>query len=102
MTNGAMYPLTGLSSLTRGNRDHQGEAALHDGPIPAHAGQPMHKRRSCSIPWAYPRSRGATDLRIELADGTVGLSPLTRGNQILDDRALLIVGPIPAHAGQPA
>ena len=51
--------------------------------------------------WAYPRSRGATELSPMLAGRVGGLSPLARGNlgqcAVCDGN----LGPIPARAGQP-
>ena len=91
----------GLSPLTRGNLHRDARGRPRPGPIPAHAGQPRQLSRLRAFSRAYPRSRGATSMEPRTPKGTVGLSPLTRGNQqhCGSDRAG--AGPIPAHAGQP-
>ena len=50
----------GLSPLTRGNQGDVVVAAVLQGPIPAHAGQPSLMAEAMALPRAYPRSRGAT------------------------------------------
>ena len=111
----------GLSPLARGNRAFVARAAAAVGPIPARAGQPAsgadHPARAGPIPAragqpdiatkrfrsvrAYPRSRGATAYTHWPALCVLGLSPLARGNRLveLDSRGQL--RPIPARAGQP-
>ena len=92
----------GLSPLTRGNRHRTRSPGCRPRPIPAHAGQPRHSQQNLPGAWAYPRSRGAT-LRLAPAfPGRPGLSPLTRGNQMHTVAICGAIGPIPAHAGQPA
>ena len=97
----AIYAIKDLSPLTRGNRarDHLGAAAR--GPIPAHAGQPQRQAQGLADPRAYPRSRGATEVTLDLHILQMGLSPLTRGNRDGVGELDQPVGPIPAHAGQP-
>ena len=56
-------PLGGLSPLTRGNPDRCVGDYAECGPIPAHAGEPTNTTRSLRPIWAYPRSRGGTDLK---------------------------------------
>jgi len=93
--------LLGLSPLTRGNRKAAPGRGCGLGPIPAHAGQPLVERLSKPPVRAYPRSRGATDAAcIEDAEDE-GLSPLTRGNPLVVLIVSVLIGPIPAHAGQP-
>ena len=53
------------------------------------------------MPWAYPRSRGATLVSCTVICPLAGLSPLTRGNRAADRPRSVATGPIPAHAGQP-
>ena len=92
----------GLSPLTRGNRRRAARRGGGVGPIPAHAGQPVQVDGALRDRRAYPRSRGATVGRGASGDTRQGLSPLTRGNLVRAvDRAAQL-GPIPAHAGQPA
>ena len=93
---------TGLSPLTRGNRDVSGPGRAAVGPIPAHAGQPLRAGCRCPACRAYPRSRGATGHRGRQARLPSGLSPLTRGNRLSHFMACPPAGPIPAHAGQPS
>ena len=96
-----MSMLTGLSPLARGNRTDPGRAALHRGPIPARAGQPMTSRRAARRVRAYPRSRGATFPQTISFVIDEGLSPLARGNPNESVRFRRPAGPIPARAGQP-
>ena len=91
----------GLSPLARGNPCQVLDTATTYGPIPARAGQPRSTASLAPPSRAYPRSRGATGLRRCSCCLLRGLSPLARGNL----HALLgrdvVVGPIPARAGQP-
>ncbi len=95
-------PPEGLSPLTRGNLSPCFLSSRHSGPIPAHAGEPRRTWRRCSGPWAYPRSRGGTPKPPFFNATVMGLSPLTRGNPVVGGLGQLHVGPIPAHAGEPA
>ena len=91
----------GLSPLARGNQAGAGAGEGAGGPIPARAGQPG---KLAGITWpdeAYPRSRGATSTQVSLVPGTVGLSPLARGNPPVPFTDDTPAGPIPARAGQP-
>ena len=97
-----MLALTrGLSPLTRGNRQACTALQAPSGPIPAHAGQPPTQHGRVLISWAYPRSRGATAAPRWCSCTGTGLSPLTRGNRKQGDGPAYLIGPIPAHAGQP-
>ena len=74
------------------------------GSIPARAGEPP--RRTGSPPSAsggvYPRACGGTTFSaIELA-WTSGLSPRVRGNQLVAVRRGVVLGSIPARAGEPS
>ena len=91
----------GLSPLTRGNPTRLPGLPQRRGPIPAHAGQPSAPAGRRIQSRAYPRSRGATDTEIRGANGSLGLSPLTRGNRFAGYGNAALHGPIPAHAGQP-
>ena len=92
----------GLSPLTRGNQGRARRLQWRGGPIPAHAGQPGKPAPGAHPPRAYPRSRGATCPVVCFHSRNEGLSPLTRGNRGLHPLGCRGVGPIPAHAGQPA
>ena len=91
----------GLSPLTRGNRNHPRGAHGDLGPIPAHAGEPLHDSEKRRYWRAYPRSRGGTNLNEKPPTVIEGLSPLTRGNLSRIDAKTGKKGPIPAHAGEP-
>ena len=91
----------GLSPLTRGNPVRCPIAKRRPGPIPAHAGQPGPRASESTAARAYPRSRGATASAVTVRAQVGGLSPLTRGNHVDAGHGVLLLGPIPAHAGQP-
>ena len=93
---------SGLSPLTRGNLRRLAWQELQIGPIPAHAGQPFWPICASRWPGAYPRSRGATCRILCRPRPRLGLSPLTRGNRQGKRVGGAGLGPIPAHAGQPA
>ena len=94
--------LGGLSPLTRGNLVCRAQAVGGVGPIPAHAGEPLKLGQIADRLGAYPRSRGGT-FHGRLAEiAAEGLSPLTRGNQSGRYLKAAAIGPIPAHAGEPA
>ena len=98
----ALGMITGLSPLARGNLLRHAVERLQVGPIPARAGQPAASASLRTGWWAYPRSRGATEL--DALDKTImrGLSPLARGNRGRHHPGGARGGPIPARAGQPA
>ena len=91
----------GLSPLARGNRGRHHRQWPRQGPIPARAGQPTRASISAAFSWAYPRSRGATELTTRPQAGQLGLSPLARGNHDVGREEETLPGPIPARAGQP-
>ena len=93
--------LEGLSPLTRGNRSDAQLFGRAIGPIPAHAGEPSMNRPEAPSNRAYPRSRGGTCDNRKCINPAHGLSPLTRGNLTGQAEALKVLGPIPAHAGEP-
>ena len=91
----------GLSPLARGNRISNVLASKLTGPIPARAGQPMAGFQRCGYLRAYPRSRGATTVVMDVKAWQLGLSPLARGNRLRQHWSGQCNGPIPARAGQP-
>jgi len=93
--------IAGLSPLARGN-PHRGRW-LHrrDGTIPARAGQPTSRILYMTTLRDYPRSRGATEITSRPKNADPGLSPLARGNPAVHVAKRLLVGTIPARAGQP-
>ena len=93
--------MAGLSPLTRGNLDRWTGHTPPPGPIPAHAGEPLHGTLQLTTAWAYPRSRGGTRPGPTGCIPLPGLSPLTRGNLTQRIAREKSIGPIPAHAGEP-
>ena len=91
----------GLSPLARGNLPLATIVTPAFGPIPARAGQPRAAALPARHKRAYPRSRGATDLFLARYALAKGLSPLARGNLTKLRAGDLLLGPIPARAGQP-
>ncbi len=91
----------GLSPLARGNPARRWPRHECARPIPARAGQPERTSGRRSQQRAYPRSRGATTRLGFLGPWLMGLSPLARGNHLLQELAKDRPGPIPARAGQP-
>ena len=91
----------GLSPLARGNRSKGGVSSMSTRPIPARAGQPPSRQGADGLCRAYPRSRGATSLRLTCNAKRWGLSPLARGNRRMAPTTYYPLGPIPARAGQP-
>ena len=82
-TGGKVYTAgccNGLSPLTRGNLWRMDKNGRPQGPIPAHAGEPIWALRCDPVQRAYPRSRGGTALKRTKDMLHKGLSPLTRGN----------------------
>ena len=71
---------SGLSPLARGNRFSRPLGGACSRPIPARAGEPETSDTLYDPPWAYPRSRGGTDSRLNFVNLGLGLSPLARGN----------------------
>ena len=91
----------GLSPLARGNLEDKSTSLADLGPIPARAGEPPHPQVSHCKSRAYPRSRGGTYMERGKSRRAKGLSPLARGNPQPDVSASLLMGPIPARAGEP-
>ncbi len=71
------------------------------GTIPARAGEPRWAGTSRPFWGDYPRSRGGTSARGGKARGNWGLSPLARGNPRRNWPQSLLLGTIPARAGEP-
>ena len=91
----------GLSPLARGNRVEGLQRHAPVGPIPARAGEPWPDRSGRGRPWAYPRSRGGTHRILLAVCARQGLSPLARGNRRYGAPWSVLMGPIPARAGEP-
>ena len=92
---------TGLSPRMRGNQDQNLETRPYPGSIPAHAGEPRSPRRRRRFPRVYPRAGGGTSRVTSGAGHASGLSPRMRGNRVGQGAARVVLGSIPAHAGEP-
>ena len=91
----------GLSPRVRGNHALALLAPSVEGSIPACAGEP---RRPWTMPrWrrVYPRVCGGTSVMAAVARSTEGLSPRVRGNLSSFLIASIVIGSIPACAGEP-
>ena len=91
----------GLSPRVRGNRCHAAHGIVHQGSIPACAGEPDDSVHYRSPPTVYPRVCGGT---AESPYGDTldqGLSPRVRGNPALSAQASALLRSIPACAGEP-
>ena len=91
----------GLSPLARGNQTHAYVQPQIVGPIPARTGQPDDHNGVDRRPRAYPRSHGATWVKVGMSLHHQGLSPLARGNRFAPGLSRTRTRPIPARTGQP-
>ena len=81
---------------TLGFRDYEG---YQRGIIPAHAGNTSAFLYAVSSSWDHPRACGE-HINTVVTDGTnSGSSPRMRGTQFLSLSVILLIGIIPAHAG---
>ena len=92
----------GLSPRGRGNLQHQINACLPLGSIPAWAGEPVC--RSCSLLTSrvYPRVGGGTMLTAAPTKSSNGLSPRGRGNLRPCPSGARRTRSVPAWAGEPS
>ncbi len=91
----------GLSPLARGNHPATRPRALPTGSIPARAGEPNPTWAMRALVGVYPRSRGGTAEKKVSAYVLQGLSPLARGNRLVNLADGYEAGSIPARAGEP-
>ena len=91
----------GLSPRMRGNPKHTPRQSRTGGSIPAHAGEPPAKSSSHRKPTVYPRACGGTAFEPMERTSSKGLSPRMRGNHHWACVCGLVLGSIPAHAGEP-
>ena len=70
----------GLSPRVRGNLPGGPAEPLHEGSIPACAGEPCRGPARWSVPRVYPRVCGGTNSTGERLAVNRGLSPRVRGN----------------------
>ena len=70
--------------------------------IPAHTGKPIGPPVVNSNNKVYPRTHGETNPVTWISKPRLGLSPHTRGNQLIDTGIPFTIGSIPAHTGKPS
>ncbi len=100
--NASAAPAMGLSQVARGKLAGQAKVVFPHGPIPACAGE-TKKHRLMPVPsGAYPRVRGGNVGGGACQNQGRGLSPRARGKQMLCKFTGLVLGPIPACAGETA
>ena len=85
----------------RGNLHEALDLRTAKGSIPACAGEPHSAKSMSRLPWVYPRVCGGTPSRILSSVSANGLSPRMRGNQPSFRLTELLMGSIPACAGEP-
>ena len=91
----------GLSPLVRGNHNHEMDSVGWDRSIPACAGEPPDGDQRIAESGVYPRLCGGTYWPAGVIMLVGGLSPLVRGNRRLAGFAAVLLGSIPACAGEP-
>ena len=92
----------GLSPRVRGNQLKHGKGTLILGTIPACAGEPTQDTVPHSLKKDYPRVCGGTAPGKCLEGTEWGLSPRVRGNLWKGREFQLLLGTIPACAGEPS
>ena len=92
---------TGLSPRGRGNHGQVPDAQQQQRSIPAWAGQPAPPCGDQTPQRVYPRVGGATPTWSGVVWSGWGLSPRGRGNRDVAVPQLVLLGSIPAWAGQP-
>jgi len=92
----------GLSPRARGNLHYHFLMYYYQGPIPASAGEPTSGTPLSSTEGAYPRERGGTAYNSFIKTFPWGLSPRARGNRSFPCSLCILLGPIPASAGEPS
>ncbi len=99
---GRSWQASGLSPRGRGNRRNALSARLHNGTIPAWAGEPTTCSGGMGISKDYPRVGGGTPWPRAPRRRRTGLSPRGRGNRRATVLPPCDVRTIPAWAGEPA
>ena len=89
----------GSSPLARGTRPSTSTPQNPTGLIPARAGNTMERGHVHPEHGAHPRSRGEHAATLFSVGSRSGSSPLARGTPGVDAACLVIVGLIPARAG---
>ena len=96
-----LWPRRGLSPRVRGSQASCRLQRIHDGSIPASAGQPILRYCTSSAARVYPRECGAALRVAGLLPALAGLSPRVRGSRDKCTYTLDTPRSIPASAGQP-
>ena len=91
----------GLSPRGRGSRNRRHNAHVHQGSIPAWAGEPAPRSACFLVLRVYPRVGGGAAGATSRSRLRRGLSPRGRGSLSRKGMADRIVGSIPAWAGEP-
>ena len=94
-------PRWGLSPPVRGNLSQTWQYAPAERSIPACAGEPSRAAAEKGLSEVYPRLCGGTEPLEYRAVYKGGLSPPVRGNRKLSSKLGLMMGSIPACAGEP-
>ena len=89
----------GSSPHTRGALSHLHLGRDVQGIIPAYAGSTYTSRRPGALRWDHPRIRGEHHPNLNVAQGSGGSSPHTRGALVRFRRVSWSVWIIPAYAG---
>ena len=89
----------GSSPRMRGSLEDIEWIDASEGIIPAHAGLTRSTRLVAAASWDHPRACGAHDVDGNKTSMSTGSSPRMRGSPRDRDRAALLKGIIPAHAG---
>ena len=92
----------GSSPRVRGTQRGGAEAAPHGGIIPACAGNTSARRASPTAPWDHPRVCGEHHLDRPYSGRNPGSSPRVRGTLLGHPLDVVVVGIIPACAGNTA
>ena len=91
----------GLSPRGRGNRVSTTYNLISNRSIPAWAGEPFPRHRTCPYRAVYPRVGGGTTTWGQHITEAQGLSPRGRGNPLWCLYRVKAIGSIPAWAGEP-
>ncbi len=91
----------GPSPRTRGSRPGRLGRAAVQGSIPAHAGEPSSCSAASDGRRVHPRARGGAARMRGSATTPKGPSPRTRGSRLAHVPQQVVIGSIPAHAGEP-
>ena len=95
---------TGLSPYTRGNLHPGSPAFFLPRSIPVHTGKPGKQKvpeKKTRGPGSIPVHTGKPSINRASACDKEGLSPYTRGNQLITPSSIHSQGSIPVHTGKP-